>query len=224
MSMAPMTEEGKRLAPMIDHTVLKADAPYESVDLLCREAATYEFASVCVNPGMVRRCSAALQGSPVAVCTVIGFPLGATTAAAKAAEAEEAVRNGARELDMVIPIAPLKAGCDAEVLEHVCAVVKAGGGALVKVIIETCFLEDDEKVAACRAAVAGGARFVKTSTGFGSGGATVEDIRLMRETVGPNIGVKASGGVRSLEDALAMVEAGATRLGTSSGVRIVTGV
>ncbi|MDR6124741.1 deoxyribose-phosphate aldolase [Bacillus sp. SLBN-46] len=210
---------------MIDHTLLKAEATKEEIVKLVEEAKEYLFASVCVNPTWVRTAAEMLAGTPeVKVCTVIGFPLGASTPETKAFETKNAIENGANEIDMVINIAALKDQQDELVERDIRAVVEAAKGkAIVKVIIETCLLTKEEKVRACELSVKAGADFVKTSTGFSTGGATVEDIRLMRETVGPEIGVKASGGVRSREDALAMVEAGATRIGASSGVSISKG-
>ena len=222
MNFAPMTEEGARLAGLVDHTLLKQDAAREQVATMCKEARHYGFASVCVNPCMVSLAAKELAGSSVKTCTVIGFPLGAATTASKAFEVRDAVKAGAEELDMVLNVSALKAGDLQYIQDDVRAVVAAAHGLLVKVILETCLLTDPEKVAACEQCVAAGASFVKTSTGFAGGGATVEDIRLMRETVGPDLGVKASGGVRTLEDARAMVEAGANRIGTSRGVAIVT--
>lgn len=213
------------IARLIDHTLLKADASREAVIRLAEEAKQYRFASVCVNPAQVKTAYEVLKDTPdVKVCTVIGFPLGATTPEVKAFEAREAIAAGATEVDMVINIGALKDKQD-DVVEHdIRAVVEAAKGkALTKVIIETCLLTDEEKERACRLAVKAGADFVKTSTGFSTGGATVADIALMRKTVGPDIGVKASGGVRSLEDVKAMVQAGATRIGSSSGVSIVKG-
>ncbi|PLS03062.1 deoxyribose-phosphate aldolase [Neobacillus cucumis] len=210
---------------MIDHTLLKADASREEIIKIINEAKEYLFASVCVNPTWVKTAADLLADTPeVKVCTVIGFPLGASTSETKAFETKNAIENGANEIDMVINIAALKDQNDKLVEQDIRAVVEsAKGKALVKVIIETCLLTNEEKVRACELAVKAGADFVKTSTGFSTGGATVEDIRLMRQTVGPNVGVKASGGVRSREDALAMVEAGATRIGASSGVSIAKG-
>jgi deoxyribose-phosphate aldolase len=207
----------------IDHTLLKPDATQEMIDKLCEEAKQYRFASVCVNPIWVSRAAKALVGSDVKVCTVIGFPLGANTPAVKAAETRDAISNGAQEVDMVINIGAIKSGNWDLVKEDIRAVVEAANGVLVKVILETGLLTDEEKQTACNICVEAGADYVKTSTGFGPGGATVEDIALMRETVGPDIGVKASGGVRTTEAALAMIKAGASRIGTSSGVAIVTG-
>jgi deoxyribose-phosphate aldolase len=213
------------VAKMIDHTLLKADATKEQIEVLCSEAKEYSFASVCVNPAWVSYASELLAGSEVDVCTVIGFPLGASTSAVKAFETKNAIENGATEVDMVINIGALKSGSSDLVEEDIRAVVEAAKGkALTKVIIETSLLTEDEKVLACELAVKAGTDYVKTSTGFSTGGATVEDIRLMRNTVGPEIGVKASGGVRSTEDAQQMIEAGATRIGASSGVAIVNGL
>ncbi|MEH7113726.1 deoxyribose-phosphate aldolase [Neobacillus niacini] len=215
----------QNVTKMIDHTLLKADATKEAIVKLVEEAKEYSFASVCVNPTWVKIAAEMLKDTPeVKVCTVIGFPLGASTSETKAFETKNAIENGANEIDMVINISALKDKQDDLVKKDITAVVEAAKGkALTKVIIETCLLTNEEKVRACELAVKAGADFVKTSTGFSTGGATVEDIRLMRETVGPEIGVKASGGVRSLEDALAMVEAGATRIGASSGVSISKG-
>jgi deoxyribose-phosphate aldolase len=213
------------VAAMIDHTLLKADAKKEQIELLCKEAKEYKFASVCVNPTWVRYASEQLKESSVKVCTVIGFPLGASTTETKAFETKNAIENGAEEVDMVINISALKDGNDALVENDIRAVVNAAKGkALTKVIIETSLLTDDEKVRACQIAVKAGTDFVKTSTGFSTGGASVEDIALMRKTVGPEIGVKASGGVRNTSDAQSMIAAGATRIGASSGVAIVNGL
>ena len=209
---------------MIDHTLLRADAVSEEIVKLAQEAKQYGFASVCVNPAWVELAAEQLRGTDVKVCTVIGFPLGASTKEAKGFEAADAIRKGAQEVDMVINIGALKNGNDALVEADIRSVVEAAAGkALVKVIIETCLLSDEEKVRACEAAVRAGADFVKTSTGFSTGGATPEDVALMRRTVGPDLGVKASGGVRNLEDMERMVAAGATRIGASSGVKIVQG-
>ncbi len=211
-------------ARMIDHTLLKAEATKEQIEKLCAEAKQFNFASVCVNPTWVKQSSELLQGSDVLVCTVIGFPLGANTPAVKAFEVKDAIANGANEVDMVINIGALKDKNYDLVQADIAAVVEAAkGSALVKVIIESCLL-DEEKVKACELAVAAGADYVKTSTGFSTGGATAADIALMRKTVGPDLGVKASGGVRSLEDMKSMVEAGATRIGASSGVAIMNGL
>ncbi len=216
-------EDPLELAGYIDHTLLKAEATEEQIIRLCAEAERYRFASVCVNPGYVPLARRQLDGTGVRVCTVTGFPLGATSTAAKVQETAESVRSGADEIDMVVNIGELKSGNWQYVKNDIGAVVQAAGGrALVKVIIETCLLTDEEKVKACRTAKEAGADFVKTSTGFSAGGATAEDVRLMRRTVGADMGVKASGGVGDYETALAMIEAGADRIGTSSGVSIVT--
>lgn len=207
----------------IDHTLLKPESTQEQIDQLLNEAKEYDFASVCVNPTWVKYSAQALAGSDVNVCTVVGFPLGATTSAVKAFETKEAIANGADEIDMVINIGALKTGNLELVEEDIRSVVEAANGKLVKVIIEACLLTDEEKVTACQLSVKAGADFVKTSTGFSTGGATVADVALMRQTVGPDIGVKAAGGARSLADAQAFIEAGATRLGTSSGVAIIKG-
>jgi deoxyribose-phosphate aldolase len=215
----------QNIVKMIDHTLLKADATKEEILKIINEAKEYLFASVCVNPTWVKTAAELLADTPeVKVCTVIGFPLGASTSETKAFETKNAIENGADEVDMVINISALKDQQDEIVEKDIRAVVEAAKGkALVKVIIETCLLTDAEKIRACELAVKAGADFVKTSTGFSTGGATAPDIRLMRQTVGANVGVKASGGVRSREDALAMVEAGATRIGASSGVSIAKG-
>ncbi|MGT2960621.1 deoxyribose-phosphate aldolase [Streptococcus caballi] len=207
----------------IDHTLLKPESTQEQIDHLIAEAKKHNFASVCVNPTWVSYSAKQLADSDVNVCTVVGFPLGANTSAVKAFEAKDAIANGADEVDMVINIGRLKSGQYQEVQDDIKAVVDASGDKLVKVIIETCLLTKEEKIKACQLSVAAGADYVKTSTGFSTGGATVADVSLMRQTVGSNIGVKASGGARSLKDALAFVEAGATRIGTSSGVVIVNG-
>ena len=207
----------------IDHTLLKADANKEQILSLIDEAKKYEFASVCFNPTWVKTAAELLKDSSVKVCTVIGFPLGATTSAVKAFEAKDAIANGADEVDMVINIGALKSRNLKLVEDDIKAVVEASGRKLVKVIIETCLLTDEEKVEACQLAKLAGADFVKTSTGFSIGGATIEDIELMREAVGPTMGVKASGGARTLEAAQAFIKAGATRIGTSSGVAIMKG-
>lgn len=211
------------MARYIDHTLLKPDATADEIDTLCSEAAEYHFASVCVNPTWVARCAGNLRGSDVKVCTVIGFPLGATTARIKAMEARQALRDGAREVDMVLNIGALRSGHLDLVREDIEKVVDSAheAGAIVKVILETALLTDEEKVIASAIAKAAKADFVKTSTGFGGGGATVYDVALMRETVGPEMGVKASGGVRTAADAKDMIAAGATRIGASAGVQIV---
>ncbi|GKU81321.1 deoxyribose-phosphate aldolase [Niallia sp. NCCP-28] len=214
-----------KIAGMIDHTLLKPEAIKQQIISLCEEAKEYSFASVCVNPIWVKTASGLLAGTTVKVCTVIGFPLGATTSATKAFETKDAIENGATEVDMVINIGALKDGNLELVKGDIKAVADAAGNkALTKVIIETSLLTDEEKETACRLAVEAGADFVKTSTGFSTGGATAPDIQLMRKTVGPDIGVKASGGVRSSEDTQKLVEAGATRIGASSGVAIVNGL
>jgi deoxyribose-phosphate aldolase len=213
-----------KIAKMIDHTALKADTTKEIIEKLCQEASEYQFASVCVNPTWVETAAQLLKGSDVKVCTVIGFPLGANTPETKAFETKDAIEKGANEVDMVINIGALKDKNNDLVARDIKAVVDAAEGkALTKVIIETCLLTEEEKVRACELAVSAGAKFVKTSTGFSTGGATVEDIELMRKTVGPEIGVKASGGVRDTEGAEALVKAGASRIGASSGVSIVKG-
>lgn len=213
------------VAKMIDHTLLKADATKGQIEKICAEAKEYNFASVCVNPTWVKLSSDLLNGTEVKVCTVIGFPLGASTPETKAFETKNAIENGATEVDMVINIGALKGGDNELVERDIRAVVDAAKGkALTKVIIETCLLTEEEKVRACELSVKAGADFVKTSTGFSTGGATAEDIALMRKTVGPDLGVKASGGVRSAEDAQKMIEAGATRIGASSGAAIVNGL
>ncbi|OBZ11189.1 MULTISPECIES: deoxyribose-phosphate aldolase [Bacillales] len=212
------------IAAMIDHTILKADATREEVLQICREAKQYQFATVCVNPGWVSAAAEELKGSGVGITTVVGFPLGATTTRSKAAEAKFAIEDGATEVDMVLNIGLLKSGDLEGVLRDVEGVVAAvKGHALLKVILETGLLTDEEKVTASAICKKAGADFVKTSTGFGKGGATAEDIALMRSTVGPDLGVKASGGVRDRETALQMFAAGATRIGASSGIAIVTG-
>ena len=212
-----------KLNKFIDHTILKPETTQEQVEKILSEAKEYDFASVCVNPTWVSLAAESLKDSDVKVCTVIGFPLGANTSAVKAFETEDAIANGADEIDMVINIGALKAGNDALVLDDIKAVVDASGDKLVKVIIETCLLTDDEKVRACQLSKEAGADYVKTSTGFSTGGATVADVALMRKTVGPDMGVKASGGSRSYEDAIAFIEAGASRIGASSGVAIMNG-
>lgn len=209
-------------ASLIDHTLLKPEAAESDIKKLCNEAIQFGFASVCVNPAWVKKAAEFLKGSNVPVCTVIGFPLGATLPDVKAYEARRAIFNGAREVDMVINIGALKSGDDCAVEDDIRAVAEAAHdcGVLLKVIIETALLTDDEKVRACLASKNAGADFVKTSTGFAKGGATVEDVALMRRTVGNSLGVKASGGVKGIEDARAMFEAGATRIGASVGVKI----
>lgn len=206
---------------MIDHTLLAPDATREQIRKLCEEAKEYHFASVCVNPGWIRYCKEQLKGSDVKVCTVIGFPLGATLMASKISEAKESLFEGADELDMVINIGRLKDHDDNYVKTEIAELKKVAGDHILKVIIETCLLNEEEKIRACKLSKEAGADFVKTSTGFSKGGATVADVKLMRETVGKEMGVKASGGVKTKEDLVNMVEAGATRIGTSHGVDLV---
>lgn len=222
---SPPADYDRELARMIDHTLLKPEATEKQVRKLCEEARAYGFMSVCVNPGWVPLCAELLKGSPVKVCTVIGFPLGATSSTAKSLEAADAIAHGATEVDMVVNVGALKSGQYDVVLADIQAVVSAARGrALVKVIIETGLLTDEEKVKACELSKQAGADFVKTSTGFGPGGATPADIALMRKTVGPNLGVKASGGIRDYETARAMVAAGANRIGASASIAIATRV
>lgn len=206
---------------LIDHTVLKPETQEDSVIKLCEEALEYKFASVCVNPTFVELCAKLLKGSEVKVCTVIGFPLGANTKEVKGFETTDAVNKGADEIDMVINIGALKDKKDDYVYEEIKYIKECCKGKLLKVIIETCLLTEEEKIRACELSKKAGADYVKTSTGFSTGGATVSDIALMRKTVGPNLGVKASGGVRTYEDMVNMVEAGATRIGTSSGPKLL---
>ena len=211
------------MAPLIDHTLLKPDSGRRDVERLCREARFYGFGAVCVLPALLSTAVESLKGSAVIPGTVAGFPLGASTTATKAYEAGEASVAGAREVDMVLAVWAVKEGRYRLAQDDIAAVVNAVGPHCgVKVILETCLLTDDEKIAACKLAVAAGARFVKTSTGLAGGGATAHDVRLMRATVGPETGVKASGGIRTLADAQTMVQAGANRIGTSAGVIIVT--
>ncbi|MBU5677276.1 deoxyribose-phosphate aldolase [Alkaliphilus sp. MSJ-5] len=210
------------IAKYIDHTLLKPETKKEEIKKICEEAREYGFFSVCVNGANVALAYEQLQGTDVKVTAVVGFPLGAMTSEAKAFETKNAIDNGAKEIDTVINIGALKEGKEEKVLNDIKAVVDAASGrAIVKVIIENCLLTNEEKILACKLAKKAGADFVKTSTGFSTGGATVEDVQLMRETVGPEIGVKASGGVRDLKTALAMIEAGATRIGASASVNIV---
>lgn len=213
------------VAQYIDHTLLVADATADDIDMLCSEAEQYGFASVCINPTWVKRAANNLRGTKVPVCTVIGFPLGATTTDIKATETRKALRDGAREIDMVINVGALKSGDHELVYNDIVKVVDAAHetGAICKVILETALLTDEEKVIASALAKRAKADFVKTSTGFGPGGATVYDVALMRETVGPDMGVKASGGVRTAHDLEDMIAAGATRIGASAGVQIVGG-
>jgi deoxyribose-phosphate aldolase len=218
-----LTRIDPAIAALIDHTILKPEATRADVVKVCREAREYSFASVCVNPYWVPLVRAELAGSPVKVCTVVGFPLGATSTESKAAEAAVAVRDGAQEVDMVINVGALRSGDQDAVKADIRAVVKAAhtAGAIVKVILETALLDDTEKAVACMLAKEAGADFVKTSTGFGPSGATAHDIALMRRAVGSEMGVKASGGIRTLEDLEAMTAAGATRIGASASVKIV---
>jgi deoxyribose-phosphate aldolase len=216
------TKKGTGVGRYVDHTLLKPNATQEEVGKLCEEAKAYCFASVCVNPSYVPLCAKLLAGSGVKVCTVVGFPLGSTTPTVKAIEARDAIANGADEIDMVINVGALKSGNDTAVFDDIRAVREATRGKVLKVILETSLLSNEEKVRACAMSKKAGADFVKTSTGFGGGGATVEDIRLMRNAVGPAMGVKASGGIRDAKAAEAMIAAGATRLGTSASVAIVT--
>jgi len=217
------TDIGPEIARLIDHTLLKPDATQDQIAQLCYEARKYGFAAVCVNPTYVRLCAQLLKGSPVHVCTVVGFPLGATPPEVKAYEAQQAIDDGATEVDMVINIGALKSKDYALVERDIATVARTchAGGAILKVIIEAALLTDDEKVIACQLAKSAGADYVKTSTGFGPGGATVHDVELMRRAVGPELGIKAAGGIRSYEEARAMVAAGATRIGASAGVKIV---
>lgn len=210
------------LAKTIDHTLLKPDADDEAIDRLCREAVEYGFRSCCVNSANVARVHDRLQGSGVLTCSVVGFPLGAMSTPAKVFEARQAIQDGADEIDMVINIGKVKSGDMAYVEEEIRTLKKACGDKTLKVIIETCLLTDPEKVDVCRAALRAGADFVKTSTGFSTGGARTEDVRLMKETVGDRAKVKASGGIHTREEALAMIEAGADRIGASAGIAIVT--
>lgn len=212
------------LAKYIDHTLLKPESTKKQIDKIIEEAIQYEFASVCINPTWVAHCYERLKNTSVKVCTVIGFPLGATSTETKVFETMQAIKDGATEVDMVINIGELKSGNLEKVKNDIVAVVQATkGDALTKVIIETSLLTDEEKITACKLAKEADANYVKTSTGFSNGGATIEDIRLMRETVGPDMGVKASGGVRDLQTMKAMIEAGATRIGASAGVEILKG-
>lgn len=206
---------------LIDHTLLKQDAKPEQIISLCNEAKEYDFMSVCVNPAYVPLAAECLAGSDVKVCTVIGFPLGMNLPKTKVDEARTAINEGADEIDMVINVGMLKAGEDNYVKEEIKLLKEVAGDRVLKVIIETCLLTDEEKVRACTLAKDAGADFVKTSTGFSTGGATVHDVKLMRETVGEEMGVKASGGVRTHEDLIAMIEAGASRIGTSNGTKII---
>jgi deoxyribose-phosphate aldolase len=219
MSLAPA-----QLAAFIDHTLLKPDASAAQIEKLCAEAREHKFFSVCVNGSWVAAARHFLDGSDVKVAGVVGFPLGAMAGDVKRFETEAAIDDGAHEIDVVLNIARLKAGDDKYVLRELIDVAEAADERTVKVILETCLLTDEEKIRACRLVVESGAHFVKTSTGFSTSGATIADVKLMRETVGPKFGVKASGGIRDTQTALAMIEAGATRLGTSSGIAIISGL
>jgi len=214
---------GPEVAAMIDHTLLKPDATQDQIAQLCFEARKYGFAAVCVNPTHVKLCAQLLKGSPVHVCTVVGFPLGATPPEVKAYEAQQAIDDGATEVDMVINIGAVKSKDYALVERDIATVARTShtGGAMLKVIIEAALLSDEEKVIACQLSKAAGADYVKTSTGFGPGGATSHDVELMRRTVGPEMGIKAAGGIRTYDDARAMIAAGATRIGASAGVKIL---
>lgn len=211
------------LNKLIDHTLLKQDATPEAIEKLCKEALEYHFMSVCVNPGFVPLAAKLLKGSDVKVCTVVGFPLGATLPESKAYEAKLAIKAGATEVDMVLNDSMAKVHDYEFIANEVKLVKKACGKILLKVILETCLLTDEEIAECCKACVKGGADYVKTSTGFSTGGATTHAVKLMREAVGPNVGVKASGGIHNREEAMAMVEAGASRIGASCGVKIVKG-
>jgi deoxyribose-phosphate aldolase len=211
----------QQLSSMIDHSLLRPNATREQLRTLCEEAMTYGFKAVCVNPVHVADAAQMLKGKEVLVCSVVGFPFGTHSPKTKTFETQEAIRLGAREVDMVIRVGALKEGRDQEVLEDIRAVVQAAGGYPVKVILETCYLTVEEKIRGCRISVEGGASFVKTSTGFAEAGAKVEDVRLMREIVGKELGVKAAGGIRTLADASKMIEAGANRLGTSGSVAMI---
>jgi deoxyribose-phosphate aldolase len=222
--MADMNLTPEQLAAFIDHTLLKPAASLAQIEKLCAQAREHNFFSVCVNGSWVAAAYHLLEDSDVKIASVVGFPLGAMTSDTKRFEAEAAIDDGAHEIDLVLNIARLKAGDDKYILREIIDVVEAADERTVKVILETCLLTDEEKIRACHLVVESGAQFVKTSTGFSTSGATIADVKLMRETVGPTFGVKASGGIRDLPTALAMIEAGATRLGTSAGVAIVHGL
>ena len=224
MILSPTSFTPAQLAAFIDHTLLKPDASLAQIEQLCAEARQHSFFSVCVNGSWVATARYFLDGTDVKVASVVGFPLGAVNSEVKRFETEVAIDDGAHEIDVVLNIAQLKAGEDKMVFRELVDVVEAADERTVKVILETCLLTDAEKVRACQLVVDSGAHFVKTSTGFSTAGATVADVKLMRETVGPKFGVKASGGVRDAQKALAMIEAGATRLGTSSGIAIIQGL
>ena len=216
-----MVATKQQLAAMIDHTLLRPTATREQLRKLCEEAISFGFKAVCVNPIHVADAVQMLNGKEPLVCSVVGFPFGTHSPKSKAFETEQVIRVGAREVDMVIRVGALKEGRDHEVLEDIEAVAKATKGHPVKVILETCYLTDEEKIRGCKLAIEAGASFVKTSTGFAEGGAKIEDVRLMRKAVGKEFGVKAAGGIRTLEEALKMIEAGANRLGTSASVAII---
>jgi deoxyribose-phosphate aldolase len=220
-----MRAVSKDVAQYIDHTLLKPDASQGQIAQLCEEARRYKFATVCINPTNVRLCSQLLRGSGVGVCVVVGFPLGATPAKVKSYEAQQAINDGATEVDMVINVGALKSKEHDLVREDIATVARTchNSGATCKVIIEAALLTDDEKVKACQLAREAGADYVKTSTGFGPGGATLHDVALMRQTVGPDMGIKAAGGIRTYQDVIAMIQAGATRIGASASVKIVQG-
>ena len=211
----------EQLAGMIDHSLLRPQSTREELKKLCREAIEYHFKAVCVNPIHVADAALLLKGETPLICSVVGFPFGTHTPATKAAETEEVIRLGAQEVDMVLRVGALKEGRDDEVAEDIAAVVRAAAGRPVKVILETCYLTEEEKIRGCKLSVKAGAAFVKTSTGYGSAGAMTVDVRLMRKTVGTGIGVKAAGGIRTLVDALAMIKAGANRIGVSASVAIL---
>jgi deoxyribose-phosphate aldolase len=213
-----------KIAALIDHTLVKANATYKDIIRICKEAKKYKFASVCVNPIYVSLCKKILRNTNVKVCSVVGFPLGATTTAIKVDEAKEAVKNGADEIDMVINIGALKSGDYKLVLDDIKSVREITRGKILKVIIETAYLTKKEKVKVCKLAEQAGVDFVKTSTGFGPSGATAEDVRLIKSVVGTRIGVKAAGGIRTLEDVIKMLNAGATRIGTSASVNILKSI
>lgn len=219
-----MQPNAKEIAKFIDHTILKADTTSDQIDAICKEAIEHSFFGVCVNSYWLPRVVKNLKQSPVCAVAVIGFPLGAMSTATKAAEAKWCSENGAHEIDMVINIGALKDKDNSMVVADISAVVKSSAPAKLKVILETALLTEEEKIRGCQLAVEAGAHFVKTCTGFGGGAASVEDISLMRKTVGPNLGIKASGGVKNLEQASALIKAGATRIGTSSGVAIIQGL
>lgn len=216
-----LKEFPEELAKIIDHTNLKPDACLKDIEKLCEEARNYNFASVCVNPANVSYAAHLLDETDIKICTVISFPLGASTSKIKFFETKNAVESGASEIDMVMNIGALKSGHIEEVESDIGSVLAAAGGSVVKVIIETALLTEEEKINACNLVKEAGAHFIKTSTGFGYSGATVEDIKLIKETVGSSMGIKASGGIRDLKTALLMIDAGATRIGTSSGVQIM---